>query len=499
MISAVRDALNVVSMNKTLDPVDEAGWGDLRALGHRMLDEMFSGMEEVRERPVWQPMPDTVRGALAGEPVPYQGQGAETVYAEFVENVLPYPTGNTHPRYFGWVKGTGTPLGMLADMLAAGMNPHMAGFDQAPKLVELQVLKWLGQLMGFPAATSGLLTSGGTMANLTGLNVGRFALAGYDVRAEGLAGHPQMRIYCSNETHSWVWKTAELLGLGRAGVRAIGVDAAYRMDVSALRSAIVEDRAAGLHPICVIGTAGTVNTGATDDLATLADLCAEQKLWFHVDGAFGALAYLSDEMKPMLRGMERADSLAFDLHKWGYLPFEVGCVLVRDPEMHRAAFATAASYLTEMDRGPAAGGMTFAERGVELSRGFKALKVWMSLKAHGVEALREVIEQNIAQAHYLGGLIDEARELELMAPVTMNVVCLRYRITGADERQLNALNQEIVMRVQESGVAVPSSTLLEGRFAIRVAIVNQRSRKEDFDMLVQAVLEAGRAVVRETA
>ena len=359
----------------TFDPED---WDGLRRLGHRMVDVMFDSFEGVREQPAWQTVPAGVRAALEGEAVPFEGQGAEAAFEDFLENVLPYPMGNAHPRYFGWVKGTGTPLGMLADMLASGMNPQMAGFDQAPRLVEEQTLRWLAELMGFPATASGLLTSGGSMANLLGLNVARFAKAGFDVRGEGLAGEAQLRIYCSAETHSWVWKTAELLGLGRAGVRLIGVDSEYRMRVDELTLAIAADRAAGLRPFCVVGTAGTVNTGATDDLAALAEVCREEGLWFHVDGAFGALAYLSEELRPALRGMELADSLAFDLHKWGSLPFEVGCVLVRDAAVHRAAFASTASYLAVMERGPVAGGMVFADRGIELTRGFKALKVWMS-------------------------------------------------------------------------------------------------------------------------
>ena len=230
----------------------------------------------------------------------------------------------------------------------------------------------------------------------------------------------------------------------------------------------------------------------------LAEVCRAEGLWFHVDGAFGALAYLSEELRPALRGMELADSLAFDLHKeWGSLPFEVGCVLVRDAAVHRAAFASTASYLAVMERGPVAGGMIFADRGIELTRCFKALKVWMSLKAHGVNMVRALVEQNVRQARYLAELIEANEELELMAPVALNVVCFRFRREGFAEAELNGLNTEVLLRVQESGVAVPSSTMLQGRFVIRAAIVNHRSRREDFDLLVRAVVEAGRAVAVE--
>jgi aromatic-L-amino-acid decarboxylase len=489
-------------MNKTLDPVDAVGWAQLRAVGHRMLDEMFTHLEGLREIPVWQAMPEGVRHGLSGEGVPMEPQGVEAAYADFLRDVLPYSVGNRHPRFFGWVQGNGTPIGMLADMLASGMNANTGGFNQASTLVEQQVLSWLAQLMGMPVGTSGLLTGGGSIANLIGLVVARKAKAGFDVREVGLrGGDAALRVYCSTETHSWMRKSMELIGMGRASLASIPVDGEYRLRVDLLREAIAADRAAGLRPICVVGTAGTVNTGATDDLEALAELCAEEELWFHVDGAFGAMAYLVDGFRPKLKGMERADSLAFDLHKWGYLPFEVGCVLVRDAALHTATFATSASYLTAFERGPIAGGLPFSDRGIELTRGFKALKVWMSFKTHGVKAIAEVIEQNLVQAQYLAGLLEAHEELELMLPVEMNVVCFRFvgRVPIASDETLNRWNREIVMRVQERGIAVPSTTTLAGRMAIRVAIVNHRSRREDFDLLVESVMGIGREVLEEAA
>lgn len=488
-------------MDKTLDPVDAAGWAELRAVGHRMLDEMFAHLEGLREGPVWQAMPAGVREGLSGERVPMEPQGVEAAYGDFVRAVLPYSVGNRHARFFGWVQGNGTPVGMLADMLAAGMNAHTAGFNQASTLVEEQVLAWLAELMGMPVGTSGLLTGGGSVANLIGLVVGQQAKAGFDVRELGLRdGDAALRVYCSTETHNWMRKSMELIGMGRASLVAIPVDAEYRLRVDLLREAIAADRAAGLRPICVVGSVGTVNTGATDDMEALADLCAEEDLWFHVDGAFGAMAYLVDEFRPKLKGMERADSLAFDLHKWGYLPFEVGCVLVRDAALHTSAFATSASYLIAFERGPIAGGLPFADRGIELTRGFKALKVWMSFKTHGVKAIAGVIEQNLVQAQYLACLLEAHAELELMLPVAMNVVCFRFvgARSLASDGALNALNREIVMRVQERGIAVPSTTMLQGRMAIRVAIVNHRSRREDFDLLVESVVDIGREILGET-
>ena len=479
-----------IQIERTLDPGTPEEWAELRLLAHRMVDGAFDHIEGRREQPVWQRPPDDVRGAIAGEAVPRAGEGAAAAYDSFLHNVLPYAIGNTHPRFWGWVMGGGDAVGMMAEMLAAAMNPNVGGFDDSATLVEEQVVQWMAELMGMPAGTSGLLMSGGTMANLIGLNVGRFARAGFDVRGEGMRGGTELRVYCSTETHSWLKKSMELMGMGRACLHVVGVDAGYRMRIDELKAAIAADRAAGLKPLCVVGTAGTVNTGATDDLEAIADICEAEGMWFHVDGAFGAPVYWSETLRPIVRGMDRADSLAFDLHKWGYMPYDIGCVLIRDAEAHKAAFASGASYLTAMERGPAAGGLYFSDRNVELSRGFRALKAWISLKAHGVDALTALIEQNVDQAQYLVQLVERSDALELAAEAPLNVVCFRYRDASDDE------NKEILMRLQESGLAVPSGTMLGGRFAIRVAHTNHRTRREDFDLLVEAVERIGSDVVR---
>ena len=283
----------------TLDPATPAGWAELRALGHRMIDDVFDHLAALRDQPAWRPMPDAVRNGFTAPP-PMEGQGAAAAYADFVANVLPYPNGNDGPRFWGWVQGQGTPVGMLADLLASALNPNLAGFNQAPALVEQQVVAWMAELMGMPAGTGGLLHSSGTMANVLAIAVARAAKArdfGWDVRSDGLqSGRPRMTFYGSIETHSWARKAADVLGFGTRAYRPVGVGADYRLDLAQLAAAVAGDRAAGHRPFCVIGTAGTVNTGATDDLNALADFCAREELWFHVDGAFGAFARLSPSL-----------------------------------------------------------------------------------------------------------------------------------------------------------------------------------------------------------
>ncbi|UUL82309.1 pyridoxal phosphate-dependent decarboxylase family protein [Sphingomonas qomolangmaensis] len=483
------------AQDRTLDPQD---WEAFRTLARRMVDDMVDHLATLAEQPAWQPMPERVLHSFDAA-APQEGIGEEAVYQRFLEDVLPYPNGNLHPRFFGWVQGNGTPLGMMADMLAAGMNPHMAGFNQAPVLVEEQTIRWMAELMDFPPGADGILVGGGSSANMLGLALARNEGIAADVRTTGVRGADRpVAIYASTETHGWIAKAAELLGLGRAACRAVAVGDDYRIDTDALKQAIARDRADGIDPICVIGTAGTVNTGATDDLPALAQICRDEKLWFHIDGAFGALAAWSPELKPIVAGLEQADSVAFDLHKWAYLPFTVACLLVRDGGVLTRSFASRAHYLAETDRGVAAGGMRFADRGVELTREFRALKLWMNLKAYGVRAFGDLILQNVEQARSLAGRVEAHAELELLAPVPLNIVCFRY-CTGADRDDAfwNRVNGELLLRMQETGVAVPSSTVLDGRFAIRCCFVNHRTRASDIDLLVAAAVDIGRAVTAE--
>ncbi len=479
---------------ESLDPQD---WSELRALGHRMLDDMFAHFESLRERPVWQPMTDEIRGRFRA-PLPRQGQPAADVYQTFLDSIVPYSMGNDHPRFWGWVMGNGSPLGMLADMLASGLNPNMGGGDHAGVMVEHQVINWCKAMFDLPQDASGLLTSGGSVANLIGLAVARNRQAGFDVRRQGLmSGHPQLSMYASSEVHSSVEKAVELMGLGEAALRKIPVDDAFRIDLAALETQIQADVQVGLQPIALIGCAGTVNTGAVDPLDEMAEMAGRHGLWFHIDGAFGALARLAPSGRDKLKGLERADSLAFDLHKWFYLPFEIGCVLVRDADAHRRTFAAHPDYLEQATRGLAAGEVWYGDFGIQLTRGFRALKAWMAFSTYGVDRIGRLIEQNLNQAVYLAQEVEARPEFELLAPVELNIVCFRFIDPAVPEARLNAFNEELLIRLQESGVAVPSGTHLNGRFALRCAITNHRSRNQDFDRLLDSTSEIGRRLVEE--
>jgi glutamate/tyrosine decarboxylase-like PLP-dependent enzyme len=476
-----------------LDPAD---WEEFRALGHAALDDMVDYLRSVRERPVWQSPPSATREFLA-TPVPRSGRDPARVYEDFKQHVLPYPTGNIHPRFWGWVMGNGTPVGVLADLLTSAMNCHVSGYDQAASLMEKQVIAWLAELLDFPPGTSGLLVSGGTAANLIGVTVARNQASDQRVRREGVGIAPgAMTIYGSSATHGWAQRSCDLLGLGEKAFRSVPVDTRHRVRVDEMARLIREDREHGLVPIAVVGNAGTVSCGATDDLNGLADLAAAESLWFHIDGAFGAMAKLSPRYRAIVDGLERADSLAFDLHKWGYMQYEVGVVLVRDARAHSDAFSFAPSYLENFRGGIAVEPTEFASRGLQLSRGFRALRVWMHLSVYGSERIGRVIEQNIDDVAYLRDRIAAEPELEILGPSEMNVVCFRYLAPDLSPDGLDMLNTELLVRIQESGVAVPSSARIDGRFTLRVANTNHRTRPADFDLLVDSVLRAGRELSR---
>lgn len=474
-----------------LDPAD---WERFRANGHEILDQLVDWLRDVRERPVWQPVPDGVRAAFDA-PLPRDPGDLEAAWQQLTANVLPYTGGNTHPRFWGWVQGTGTPVGMLAELIAGAVNGNLGGRDHAPVYVERQVVDWSRRLFDLPDGTSGVLVSGTSMATVVCLAAARRRATEGAAGTQGLAryGH-QLVAYASSEAHVSARKALELLGIGAIGLRSVGVKSDFTMNVEELERTIADDVARGYRPLCVVASAGTVNTGALDDLAAIADVCERQNVWLHVDAAFGAGLAFSGELRPRLAGIERADSVAFDFHKWMHVPYAVGCALVRDGALHRATFAAATGYLQREGEGLAGGDPWFCDYGPELSRSFLALKVWLTLTVHGADAIGAMVEKNCAQARELEALVNASPQLELVAPVTLNVVCFRYVAPGATSDELDRLNSAIVTELQVSGVAAPSLARVAGRMAIRVAITNHRTDSPDLRVLVDAVLATGRTL-----
>jgi len=470
--------------DQNLDPVD---WPSFRAQGHRMLDDILDYLQGIEARPVWQPIPEEARARFR-EPLPHAPSSLPEAHGRFMADVMPFATGNAHPGFMGWVHGGGTPVGMLAEMLAAGLNANLGGRDHMPIEVERQILIWMRELFGFPETASGLFVTGTSMANLMAVLIARTTVLEFDVRRQGIAaGGKRLHAYTSAAAHGCVRQAVDLAGLGSEALRRIAIDSRQRMDIGALAAAIAEDRAQGFTPFLVVGTAGTVDVGAVDDLAAIADLARREGIWFHVDAAYGALALMAPDLAPLFAGIERADSIAFDFHKWGQVPYDAGYLLVRDGERHRASFAAPAAYLRRETRGLAAGSPWPCDFGPDLSRGFRALKTWFTLKVHGTEALGAAMSRSCALARGLERKIAARAELELLAPAQLNIVCFRYRAAEADR-----VNAEIVADLHESGIAAPSTTTIDGKLAIRAALVNHRTQERHIDALIEGVLRFGK-------
>ena len=480
-------AQDKIVVEETLDPAD---WSEARAVAHQMVDDAIDHLSGVRARPVWQEMPAAVRYTFAG-PLPQEPQPLNAVYAEIRASLMPYPMGTVHPRFWMWYMGAGNFTGALADFLAAIDGSNLGGGNMAAAQLDRQVTDWIRDMMGFPEGSSGTLVNGGSMANIIGLMAARNAMAGVDLRQQGVDAMPQpLRFYASDQVHNCHQKAMNLLGLGKRSLCKVRSDDDFCMDLRALKDQIRADRDYGERPACVIATAGTTNTGSIDDLPAIADLCAEEGLWLHVDGCIGALIAIAPTHRQLVAGIERADSLALDLHKGLQAPFDVGCALVRDRRLHRQTFAEDAEYLQKMSRGIAAAEFLH-DYNLDTTRGFRALKIWMMLKEHGVAKFGRLIDQGIMQAQYLTGLIARNSSLELMAPTVTDLVCFRFNPGGMEEVALRDLNIEIMLQLQEAGIAAVSDTTVKGRHCLRVAICNHRTRRTDLDLLVTEVLRLG--------
>ena len=471
------------------DSLDPQNWDELRQQGHRMLDDMIDYLSGLRSRPVWQPIPSEIRAGFQAD-VPRGPGSLEAAHARFMNEIVPYGVGNSHPGFMGWVQGGGSAVGMLAEMLAAGLNANVGGRNQIPIDVERQVVQWVADLLGFSEEASGLFVTGTSMANLIAVWVARVAMLGTTVRKDGIAANGSKLVaYTSAGAHGCIAQAMDLAGLGTSALRVIPMTAAFEMDMALLEEAIAKDRAAGLQPFFIAATAGSVDVGAIDPLTAIADLAVREQLWFHVDGAFGALGMLAPDIAPRLAGIERANSVALDFHKWGQVQYDAGFILMRDGALHQATFSSPVSYLRREVRGLAGGSPWPCDFGPDLSRGFRALKAWFALQVYGTDKLGQVISNTCALAQYLKQKIENSGKLELLAPVALNIVCFRHRGTpDMDDARLDRFNADLAVAIQESGEAAPSTTLVKGRLAIRAAIVNHRTSRAEIDALVDTAL-----------
>jgi aromatic-L-amino-acid decarboxylase len=484
------------------DTAIHAGSADeIRALGYQVVDIIVRHLTGLPGRPVFRPVPPDVQQRFLEESLPENGLPVSEVLAEFERCVEPYPFGNGHPGFFGWVNSPPAVIGIFAEALAAAMNPSCAGGNHAAVYVEHALIDWFRTLYGFPAHSMGLLVSGGSMASLTALAVARHVKTPVDVRGAGLQGtHPLLTVYRTREGHGCIQKAIELLGLGSDSIRVVDHDAQLRMVPSSLDAAIAADRANGYIPMAVVASAGTVNTGAIDPIGEVADVCQRHGVWLHVDGAYGGPAILSHRYHDELGSLARCDSLALDPHKWLYVPVDAGFVLVRDGDAMRSAFSLVPPYLrTDGSRAGVGGPPWFSEYGFEQTRSFRALKVWMALKHHGLSGYRSAIEHDLSLAGRLADRVNRSPDLELFAPRSLSIVCFRYapQALRSDNVALNEVNQAILERLQLGGRAFLSSTVIDGTFWLRACVVNYRATDADVDRLADLVAALGTAIVSE--
>jgi glutamate/tyrosine decarboxylase-like PLP-dependent enzyme len=478
----------MLSKKHSLDPEN---WANFREQSHLMLDDMLNYVEQLRQNPVWQPMPENVKNSFQ-QLLPIQETEFSEIHKTFMKSVLPYVVGNSHPGFMGWVHGGGTPVGMMAELLAAGLNANVGGRNQSSVEIERQVLSWVRELFSFPETASGLFVTGTSMANLIGCLCARLAILGDKVRQTGLRNSPELTAYTSKSAHVSVAQALDISGIGTNALLKIAINENHEMDCDELERAILNDKQAGKTPFLVVATVGSVDVGAIDDLQKIAEICRREKIWFHIDGAFGALAILSPVLKSRLNGIEHADSIAFDFHKWAQVQYDAGFILVKDGDLHQRTFSSPAAYLQRAERGLAANSPWACDFGLDLSRNFRALKTWFTFSVYGTEKLGNVITHTCELAQYLKQCIELEPQLEILAPVSLNIVCFRFCCENP-----NQVNNELVIQLQESGFCAPSSTTINGQIAIRAAIVNHRTEKQDIDTLIEKTLEFGNREIKK--
>ena len=483
-----------MSKNWKEETLDPENWDAMKALGHRMLNDLMTYLETIREQPNQLPTEEAINKIQTT--LTRNGEGEEKVYDIFKEYILPASARWTRPDHWSGVAGTGSPFGMLTDMTVSGVNTCSLFMLS----VTNQALDWIKELLEFPVDTSGVFVASGSEANYTGLAVARNTKAEGDMKTIGMQGVPRrMTLYCSEEAHHCLERSAELLGMGNDALRWIKTDEDLHIDLDALKYSIKEDRKQGYHPFCVIGNAGTVNSGAFDDFNRLADLCKKEDLWFHIDGAFGSWVKITETHKHLADGLERADSLAVDLHKWMSMPYGIGCTLVKDQLAHFSTFVYGheAEYLKT---GQALHGDRMRNPlnlSLALSRPDYGLKAYMLLRAYGREKYGKLVQQNIDQIRYLAELIDREPCLEVTAPVVSNIVCFRYVHEGLSEAELEKLNLMILGEFHKTRIQSINDTKIKGKHTLRVCNVNHRTRYSDFDLLVERISTIGKKLAKE--
>jgi glutamate/tyrosine decarboxylase-like PLP-dependent enzyme len=473
-----------------------------RALGHRLVDQVAEFLESLPRRPVTHDeSPSALRDALElSGPLPESGMDPAPLLERTAQRLFDHSLFNSHPRFFGYITAPPAPMGILADFLAAAVNPNVGAWILSPAATEIesQTVRWIVSFIGYPADCGGLLVSGGNMANFVCFLAARAAKTGWNVREQGVGadGRPRLRVYASAETHTWLQKAADLAGLGTASIQWIRTDARRRVDLPVLHRTIEADMAAGDVPFMIVGTAGSVSTGAVDPLPELGALCRELDVWFHVDGAYGGFAAAVPEAPDDLRGLSHADSIAVDPHKWLYAPLEAGCALVRDPEHLRAAFAYHPPYYHFDERAT-----NYVDYGPQNSRGFRALKVWLALQHAGAAGYRRMIAEDIRLSRALADAVTQCDALELVTQ-DLSITTFRYvppdlRVNLAQEqveRHVDALNRRLLDRLQRGGEVFVSNAIVDGRYVLRACIVNFRTTRADVQAVPVIVARVGREV-----
>jgi glutamate/tyrosine decarboxylase-like PLP-dependent enzyme len=477
----------------------EIGKEEFQKIGHQLIDRISEFIETIHERPVTPgESPKQLQHIIGMIPLPETGSVNAEIVARASDLLLNHSLFNGHPRFFGYITSSAAPLGVLADLLAAAVNPNVGAQILSPVATEIekQTIRWLAEFIGVSGDYGGILVSGGNMANFTGFLTGRTAKAPARFKEEGIAGaKEELTFYCSKATHTWIEKAAILSGHGTNAIRWIPTDSINRMDIEQLENTIQEDVRAGYKPVMVIGTAGDVSTGALDDFKSIASICKKFELWFHIDGAYGIPAAVVPSLKDLFEGVDAADSIALDPHKWLYSPLEAGCTLVKNPKHLTNTFSSHPDYYN-FDNNDEGASLNFYEYGLQNSRGFRALKVWMTLQQVGRQGYIEMISKNIDLSRMLFHLANDHPELEAVTQ-NLSIATLRYVPLTLPNNQnkelyLNNLNEALLNKLQQGGEIFLSNAVVGGKYCLRACIVNFRTTKKDIEDVVKIIVKEGR-------